>query len=62
MKRVYQQYSAAYNGDGSVTVTSRRRFTPLDDTAIHWTLSEDGKTVSEGTTDALSTPRRGVRL
>lgn len=59
MKRVYQQYSAAYNGDGSVTVTSRRRFTPLDDTAIHWTLSEDGKTVSEGTTDALSTPAQG---
>ena len=59
MKRVYRQYSAAYNGDGSVTVTSRRRFTPLDDTAIHWTLSEDGKTVSEGNTDALSTPAQG---
>ena len=59
MKRVYQQYSAAYNGDGSVTVTSRRRFTPLDDTAIHWTLSESGKTVSEGTTAALSTPAQG---
>ena len=59
MKRVYQQYSAAYNGDGSVTVTSRRRFTTLDDTAIHWTLSENGKTVSEGTTAALSTPAQG---
>lgn len=59
MKRVYQQYSAAYNGDGSVTVTSRRRFTTLDDTAIHWTLSESGKTVSEGTTAALSTPAKG---
>ena len=59
MKRVYQQYSAAYNGDGSVTVTSRRRFTTLDDTAIHWTLSESGKTVSEGTTAALSTPAQG---
>ena len=45
--------------DGSVTVTSRRRFTPLDDTAIHWTLSEDGKTVSEGITDALATPAQG---
>ena len=59
MKRVYQQYSAAYNGDGSVTVTSRRRFTTLDDTAIHWTLSENGKTVSEGTTAVLSTPAQG---
>ena len=59
MKRVYQQYSAAYNGDGSVTVTSRRRFTTLDDTAIHWTLSESGKTVSEGTTAVLSTPAQG---
>lgn len=59
MKRVYQQYSAVYNGDGSVTVTSRRRFTPLDDTAIHWTLSESGKTVSEGTTAVLSTPAQG---
>ena len=59
MKRVYRQYSAAYNGDGSVIVTSRRRFTPLDDTAIHWTLSEDGKTVSEGITDALATPAQG---
>ena len=59
MKRVYQQYSAAYNGDGSVTVTSRRRFTTLDDTAIHWTLSESGKTVSEGTAAVLSTPAQG---
>ena len=59
MKRVYQQYSAEYNGDGSVTVTSRRRFTTLDDMAIHWTLSESGKTVSEGTTAALSTPAQG---
>ena len=59
MKRVYQQYSAEYNGDGSVTVTSRRRFTTLDDTAIHWTLSESGKTVSEGTTAVLSTPAQG---
>ena len=59
MKRVYQQYSAEYNGNGSVTVTSRRRFTSLDDTAIHWTLSESGKTVSEGTTAVLSTPAQG---
>ncbi|MCI6970327.1 MAG: DUF4981 domain-containing protein, partial [Oscillospiraceae bacterium] len=59
MKRVYQQYSAVYNGDGSVTVMSRRRFTTLDDTAIHWTLSESGKTVSEGTTAVLSTPAQG---
>ena len=59
MKRVYQQYSAVYNGDGSVTVTSRRRFTTLDDTEIHWTLSENGKTVSEGTTAVLSTPAQG---
>ena len=59
MKRVYQQYSAEYNGDGSVTVTSRRRFTSLNDTAIHWTLLESGKTVSEGTTVALSTPAQG---
>lgn len=59
MKRVYQQYSTEYNGDGSVTVTSRRRFTTLDDMAIHWTLSENGKTVSEGTTAALSTPAQG---
>lgn len=59
MKRVYQQYSAEYNCDGSVTVTSRRRFTTLDDTAIHWTLSENGKIVSEGTTAVLSTPAQG---
>ncbi len=59
MKRVYQQYSAVYNGDGRVTVTSRRRFTTLDDMAIHWSLSENGKTVSEGTTAALSTPVQG---
>ena len=59
MKRVYQQYSAEYNGDGSVTVTSRRRFTTLDDMTIHWTLSENGKTVSEGTTAVLSTPAQG---
>ena len=59
MKRVYQQYSAVYNGDGRVTVTSRRRFTTLDDMAIHWTLSENGKTVSEGTTAVLSTPAQG---
>ena len=50
--------SAAF-ADGSVTVTSRRRFTTLDDMAIHWTLSENGKTVSEGTTAALSTPAQG---
>lgn len=62
MKRVYQQYSAEYNGDGSVTVTSRRRFTSLNDTAIHWTLSESGKTVSEGTTAALSTPAQGSTI
>lgn len=62
MKRVYQQYSAAYNGDGSVTVTSRRRFTTLDDMAIHWTLSESGKIVSEGTTAALSTPAQGSTI
>lgn len=42
-----------------MTVTSRRRFTTLDDTAIHWTLSESGKTVSEGTTAVLSTPAQG---
>ena len=59
MKRVYQQYSTEYNGDGSVTVTSRRRFTTLDDMAIHWTLSESGKTVLEGTTAVLSTPAQG---
>lgn len=59
MKRVYQQYSTVYNGDGRVTVTSRRRFTTLDDMAIHWTLSENGKTVSEGTTAVLSTPAQG---
>lgn len=62
MKRVYQQYSAEYNGDGSVTVTSRRRFTSLNDTAIHWTLSESGKTVSQGTTAVLSTPAQGSTI
>ncbi len=59
MKRVYQQYTAQYNGDGSVTVTSRRRFMPLDDTEIHWTLSDCGKVRMEGSTGALCTPAQG---
>lgn len=59
MKSVYQQYSAVYNGDGSVTVTSRRRFTDLSDIAISWNVSDCGKTVLEGTTAALSTPALG---
>lgn len=59
MKRVYQQYSAQYNGDGSVTVTSRRRFTSLGDTAVRWTLSDCGRVVAEGVTGALDIPAQG---
>ncbi len=59
MKRVYQQYSAQYNGDGSVTVTSRRRFTSLGDTAVRWTLSDCGRVVAGGVTGALDIPAQG---
>ena len=59
MKRVYQPWTAVYE-NGRVTVTSRRKFTALDDLVLRWKLECDGRTVASGQ-EPLDIPAGGSR-
>ena len=47
MKKVYQPWAATYE-NGSVTITSRRKFISLEDLALVWKLECDGNVVASG--------------
>lgn len=59
MKRVYQPWTAAYE-DGSVTITSRRKFVSLGDLELMWKLECDGKVVASGR-ENLDIPAGGTQ-
>lgn len=61
MKRVYQQYAAELIAGKTVKITSRRRFTPLSDIALEWSVECDSRTVKSGRIDALDIPPLACR-
>ena len=48
MKKVYEPFRGSFS-DGVLTVTNRRRFTPLDDLYAKWTVTSNGKILNNGT-------------
>ena len=47
MKKVYQPWASSYE-NGTVTITSRRRFVSLNDLAMEWKLECDGRIIASG--------------
>ncbi len=63
MKKVYQTWHTEYK-DGAVTITSRRKFTSLNDLELVWKLECNGKTAASGreTLDILPGESKTFRL
>jgi beta-galactosidase len=59
VKKVYQDFSAKVTGDPRIVeIYNKRYFKPLDDLAIHWELTEDGKVLTQGDLPPPRTPPR----
>ncbi|MDR2845598.1 MAG: DUF4981 domain-containing protein, partial [Puniceicoccales bacterium] len=59
VKKVYQDFSAKNTDDPrTVEIFNKRYFKPLDDLALHWELTEDGKILQQGDLPPPNTPPR----
>ncbi len=52
LKKVYEPFCGEYS-DGTVTVFNKRRFASLSDLYVSWDVSQNGKVIMTGETDAL---------
>lgn len=61
MKKVYEPFSVAFDGKGSITIKNKRYFTSLSDLYAVWSIECDGETTLEGETGSLDIEPRGEK-